>query len=91
MAELSPGNPPVFNCVVHVAPPDPGGRVVARVANLPQVSAQAASERQALAAVVSTVKRLLVEWLARGQPIPWIDPPAAPQPGEQTRYIAVHL
>jgi hypothetical protein len=48
----SPQNVPVFNCVVHVAPPAADGTVVARVANLPGLEAAdaaSASPRQVVA------------------------------------------
>lgn len=83
--------PPVFNCVVHVAPPDAGGAVVARVANLAGLEGRGRTEREALAQVVPAFKARLAAHVAAGEAIPWLDPPTPLAPGETPRLIAVHL
>ena len=107
MSEPSPSNPlaalagkkhgvplgpvPVFNCIVIVSPKNSAGRVQACVANLPEISAEAASERDALQQIVADFKRIVGQRHAAGQPIAWQEPPLQPGPGEQQRLIAVHL
>jgi hypothetical protein len=82
---------PVFNCVVNINPRAADGLVQARVANLPEIAAEGASEREVLQRVVADFKRLVSERHAAGQSIEWRDPPLQPQPGEVQRLIAVHL
>ena len=82
---------PVYNCLVLVAPRNAAGLVVARAANLAGLSAEGSSEREALQKLVPAFKAALAAYHAGGEPIPWLDPPHAPEPGEQQRWIAVHL
>jgi predicted RNase H-like HicB family nuclease len=82
---------PVFNCVVNVGPADAQGGIVATVANLPDLAGRGKSEREALAQVVPAFKQAVAALHAAGTPIPWIDPPTPPQPGQVQRLIAVHL
>jgi hypothetical protein len=89
VTRLSP--PPVFNCVVHVSPPDATGAVVARVANLAGLEARGRTEREALAQVVTAFKARLAAHVAGGETIPWLDPPTPLEPRETQRLIAVHL
>lgn len=86
-----PESVPVFNCLVLVAPRNEAGLVVARAANLAGFSAEGKSEREALQKFVPAFKTALAAFVAKGEPIPWLDPPEAPRPGEQQRWIAVHL
>jgi hypothetical protein len=83
--------PPVFNCIVYVAPPDATGAIVARVANLAGLEARGRTEREALAQIVATFKSQLAAHLAAAQSIPWLEPPTPLAPGETQRLIAVHL
>jgi hypothetical protein len=87
----APPEVPVFNCVVNVGPPGPDGLVEATVANVAGIVGRGRSEREALAQVVPLFKALVAKHHAAGQPIPWIDPPTAPAPGQSQRLIAVHL
>jgi len=96
MEEIANNNPPrnpasipVFDCIVYVSS-DPGG-IRARVANLPGLTATAATERQALAKIVPAFKQQIAELMQNQTPIPWIDPPSPPEAGEQKRLIPVHL
>ncbi len=83
-------NVPVFSCIIHVAR-DTDGSVKARVANLPDMAVSAASERDALASLVATFKQRTADWLKQDADIPWIEPPSPAEPGEETRFIPVHL
>ncbi len=87
----APPSVPVFNCVVNVGPADAGGLIVATVANLPDLAGRGKSEREALAKVVPLFKDAVARLHAAGKPIPWIDPPTPPLPGQVQRLIAVHL
>ncbi|HWC90499.1 MAG TPA: hypothetical protein VG433_12615 [Pirellulales bacterium] len=80
---------PVFSCIVYVSRVDGGVR--ARVANLPDLACTAASEREALAKVVAAFKQCVGELLRSATAIPWVEPPAAAEAGEQRRLLAVHL
>jgi hypothetical protein len=82
---------PVFNCVVHVAPPAADGMIVARVANLAGLEGRGKSEREALAGAVTAFKAELGRYHAVGQAIPWVAEVAPLKPGETQRLIAVHL
>ena len=81
---------PVFNCIVYVSP-DAGGGVRARVANLPGIECTAASEREALGKIVPAFKQRIGELMHSETQIPWIEPPTPAEPGEQKRFIPVHL
>jgi hypothetical protein len=81
---------PVFNCIVYVSSHASGG-VRARVANLPGLEFTAGSEREALAKIVPAFKQSVAELMQSQTPIPWIEPIAAAEPGEQKRFIPVHL
>lgn len=85
----SSGEVPVFSCIAYVASAAGGIRV--RVANLPGLSSTAESERAALAKLVPAFKQRIQEHLARGEAIPWVEPPEPPAAGEQRRFIPVHL
>ncbi len=89
-AASTPLEVPVFNCLVYVSRKVEGG-VRARVANLAGLRCEAGSEREALATIVPAFKQRVAELTAGGIPIPWIDPPEAADPDEQTRFIPVHL
>jgi hypothetical protein len=84
-----PTSIPVFDCIVYVSS-EPGG-VRARVANLPGLTATAATERQALAKLVAAFKQQIAEQMQNQTPIHWIEPPSPPEIGEQKRLIPVHL
>jgi hypothetical protein len=81
---------PVFNCLVYVTSIE-GGQVRARVANLAGLACIASSERIALTKIVPEFKQRVAELHRAGAPIPWLDPPLALEPGEQKRFVPVHL
>ena len=91
LAKMKSPDVPVYNCVVIVSPRDEAGMVCARCATIAGIDAAARSEREALSQVVAAFKATIARHLAADLPIPWIDPPAQPAPGQQQRFIAVHL
>jgi hypothetical protein len=88
-AHSNPVQVPVFSCLIYIA--TDGGGVRARVANLAGLECAAGNERAALGKLVPAFKKAIAELLRSGAPIPWIEPPLPAEPGEQVRYIPVHL
>jgi len=86
-----PVDVPVYNCLALVAPRNCAGLVVTRAANLSNLTTEGASEREALQKLVTAFKQELAAHHAQGTAIPWLDPPLAAAPGEQQRWLAVHL
>lgn len=82
---------PVYNCHACLSSPDADGWISARSCNLPEVIARGKTQREVLAALVASFKAAVSRYRAAGQPIPWTDHPTTPVPGEQERWIAVHL
>lgn len=85
------GSPPVYNCHAILTAPDAEGWIAARCSNLPGLVVRGKSQREALAALVAAFKAEVSRQAAAGQAIPWSASPAKPAPGEQQRWIAVHL
>lgn len=86
-----PTEVPVYNCRVYVAPQNEQGIVVARAAALADVVGRGESEREALQQVVASFKAKIGQLREQQQDIPWIEPASPPGPGEQERWLAVHL
>ena len=82
---------PVFTCNVILSRDTATGRLSARVANLADITADGNAERELLMLLTRRFKALVQECLQNNRPIPWIDPPATLLPGEQQRFIPVHL
>ena len=82
-------NVPVFSCLVYVSQQEGGVR--ARVANLAGIEFIAGTERAALGKIVPAFKQRLVEFMQGDEPIPWVEPPSPIEPGEQKRFVPVHL
>lgn len=82
---------PVFTCMVILSPDATTGRLSARVANLSDISAEGNAERELLLLLTRRFKAIVQDCLHNNRPIPWIDPPATAQSGEQQRFIPVHL
>ena len=80
---------PVFNCIVYVTHDEHG--VLARVANLPGIEFRAGGEREALSKVIPRFKQRVAELHASDTEIPWIEPLPPMRPGEQKRFVPVHL
>ena len=80
---------PVFNCVIYVmkGPED----VQARVANLADLKFVGKTEPDVLRTTITEVKRMLSQWHSAGEEIPWLNPHQEMQPGEEVRYLPVHL
>jgi hypothetical protein len=85
------GSVPVYNCHARLSTPDVEGWITAHCCNLPQIVVRGKTQREALAALVAEFKAAISRYGAAGQAIPWAEAPAEPQPGEQERWIAVHL
>ena len=85
------GNVPVYNCHACLSPADAEGWIAARSTNLPEVVARGKTQREALAALVAAFKAVVSRYHAAGHPIPWAEALAKTEPGEQERWIAVHL
>ena len=83
---------PTFTCLVYLSKDD-SGKSIARVANLANLQATGATPRDAMMRVCREFKEQVRGAYAAGEEnaLPWIDPPKAPQPGEQVRTIPVHL
>jgi hypothetical protein len=85
-----PTSVPVFTCLVYLSH-EPSGGVRARAANLADLEYTAASEREALAKLIPAFKQRVGEFLGNGATIPWIEPTPPAAPGEQVRFVPVHL
>ena len=82
---------PVFNCIVILTRDTTTGRMSARVANMAGIAAEGNSERELLMLLSKRFKAFLMDCLQNNREIPWIDPAETPLPGEQQRFIPVHL
>lgn len=82
---------PVFNCIVILTRDTATGKMSARVANMAGITAEGNAERELLMLLTKRFKTLLQDCLQNNREIPWIDPAEAPLPGEQQRFIPVHL
>lgn len=82
---------PVFNCIVILTRDAASGRLTARVANLAGITAEGNAERELLILLTKRFKAIVLNCLQHNRGIPWIDPPEALLPGEQQRFIPVHL
>ncbi|MGH7140388.1 MAG: type II toxin-antitoxin system HicB family antitoxin [Pirellulales bacterium] len=87
----APGSVPVYNCHARLSRRDAEGWITARCSNLPGVMVRGKTEREALAALVAEFKAVISRYGTAGQAIPWAEAPAKSEPGEQERWIAVHL
>lgn len=82
---------PVFDCHVIVTPDDGSGVVQVRSTTLPELTATAATERDALLSIVKKFKEFVRPFSERSEPIPFAEQPEVPGPGESERWIPVHL
>ena len=81
----------MFNCIVILTQDAATGRMSARVANMAGITADGNAERELLLRLTKRFKELLQDCLQHNREIPWIDPAETPLPGEQQRFIPVHL
>lgn len=86
-----PQDVPVFNCLVAVSPRNGEGLIVARAIQVDGITVTAKTEPEALKGVVAAFKKLAAECTAGGNEIPWRKESHPLQPGDQQRFIAVHL
>ena len=82
---------PVFNCSVILTRNATNGRISGRVANIAGITAEGNAERELLILLTKRFKMLVQECLQQSRDIPWINPTETPLPGEQQRFIPVHL
>jgi hypothetical protein len=82
---------PVFNCVAILSPIPGGTKLAGRIANLAGISGEGNTERDVLIQLTKRFKATVQEYSQKQQPIPWVDPPETPGPGEMQRFIPVHL
>jgi hypothetical protein len=82
---------PVFNCQIILQHCESDQQIIGRVANLGGITAKGSTERDVLMQITKIFK-LQVETLTREKmPVPWIEPPEQPGPGEVERFVPVHL
>lgn len=86
-----PTGVPVYNCLALVSPRDAQGLVHVRAANLSDLRTSGPTEREALQHLVGAFKIIITQSLAEGRDVPLLATPHEPLPGEQQRFIAVHL
>jgi hypothetical protein len=82
---------PVFDCRVLIKRLGDAGPFQARAATLPNLQVQAATQREALQALVRTFKMTVAGYYERGEVVPWLDPPLEPEVDEQMLWLPVHL
>jgi hypothetical protein len=82
---------PVYNCIVLVRQDAVSGQVSARVANLDGITANGATERDALLCVTREFKRIVQERIRTGGSIPFLSPPISPNDDESERFVPIHL
>ena len=83
---------PVFDCHVILSLPDENQNLYrAVVSNLPEVTAEGATERDCLHKIVSQFKSALQSYQENKAQIPWASTKLELKPGQQERWIPVHL
>jgi len=86
-----PQNVPVYNCLVAVAPRNSEGLVRARALQVDGIVVFAKTEPEALKGVVTAFKKLVSQAVTTSEELPWRKDAIPMEPGEQQRFIAVHL
>ena len=86
-----PQSVPVFNCRVIVSQRDAQGKIVARAAELADLSATGDTDREALQKLVAEFKAKMAAYVAAQEEIPWIRPGLSPGVGEREFFVPVHL
>ena len=81
---------PTFSCIVYLRRVE-DGQFSGRVANLTGIEATGDTERDVLSKIVPAFKSRAAEYVARNERVPLVEPVPEPQPGEQKRFIPVHL
>ena len=83
-------NVPVFDCHILIEGPNEEGVLSGQVTNLPEIVGEAKSERDLLRKLTEAFKARIIEYRDSNQTIPW-EPGKSPSPGQQQRWIPVHL
>lgn len=81
---------PVFDCHVLITRSEETADLVGVVSNLPEVTATASNERDLLRQIANLFKEKIIEYQQANQEIPWQET-RKPGPGEQQRWLPVHL
>ncbi len=84
-------NASVFQCIVFFRRDEETGRVAGRVANYPDISGEASDERQLLILLTREFRDALRRCQAAGSELPLAVDDVLPAPGEQQRFIPIHL
>jgi hypothetical protein len=82
---------PVFGCQVIVTPASAGAPWRGRCANYIGIDVTGANERAVLQEFVKAFKSLATTKLEKQEKLNERTPPETPLPGEQLRWIAIHL
>ena len=82
---------PVFNCQIILSNVGSDQQIVGRVANLGGISVSGSTERDVLMQIAKIFKAQVQALSEEKIPIPWIDPPEKPGPGEVERFVPIHL
>ena len=82
---------PVFNCQIILSKRESDQKIVGRVANLAGISVSGNTERDVLMQITRLFRAQVQALSEERVPIPWIDPPEEPAPGESQRFVPIHL
>ncbi len=82
---------PVFNCQIILSESQPDQKIVGRVANLAGITISGNSERDVLMQITKVFRAQVQALTEERIPIPWVDPPEQPGPGETQRFVPIHL
>ncbi|WP_417849813.1 hypothetical protein [Thalassoglobus sp.] len=80
---------PVYDCHVLIGKLD-DGTLTGIVSNLPEITATASNERDLLRKISTDFKTRIVKYAEANEEIPWQEK-QKPGPGQQQRWIPVHL
>ncbi len=80
---------PVYDCHVLINQLDDGS-LSGVVSNLPEVTATASNERDLLRKISTDFKACIIQYTEEKEEIPWQEK-QKPGPGQQQRWIPVHL
>ena len=82
---------PVFNCQIILRSSESDQKIVGRVANLRGITVCGNTERDVLTQIANVFRAQVQALTEEKMPIPWIDPPEQPGPGETERFVPIHL
>lgn len=78
-----------YRCLLYVRLHE--GQFIARAAELAELTATGATQREAIQRATALVKEVVRRQHAAGEPIPWLPAPLEKQADEHEVYLAVHL